>query len=299
MRQPDFLVIGAMKAGTTSLCRDMEASPSIFFPSVKEPHTLCLNEVLTPEGKARYAALFQNARPDQLCGEGSTGYTKLPTHTGVPERAYKVLGSDLKLIYIVREPVARAVSHHYHLYRAGDAPRAIGEAVRKIPTIVQFGKYAMQLEPWIEKFGRDHIHVVRFESYVRDRRGAVDSICRFLGVDVPPQEINPGAVFNSGEEQRLPPEPIKNIVRRITRSQWYKRNVHPRTPRWVREGLKAGFYQQAAPRPDAPPVEFVDLLLQHFRDDVERLREMLGEPDPFWDLDAVREERACAGASPA
>ena len=114
MTLPGFLVVGAMKAGTTSLYRDLPTNPSVFMPIDKEPNNLLSDDVRTPQGLDDYARHFQRAGADQLCGEASTAYTMLPRHTGVPERALEVLGPDCRIIYLVREPVARIVSHHQH-----------------------------------------------------------------------------------------------------------------------------------------------------------------------------------------
>lgn len=288
MRLPDFLVIGAMKAGTTSLCRDLEANPRIFFPTVKEPHTLVFDDVLTSEGKHRYAALFQKALPTQKCGEGSTGYTKLPFHQGVPARAKRLLGDDLRLIYIVREPISRAISQHYHMYRAGDAPLDFGDAVRSIRMIVDCGRYAMQLEPWLDAFGRENISVVKFEDYIQDRSRTISSLYTFLDVDPIPLGSDTTTVHNAGEEQLLPPRSLRDVTRRVTRSQWYKRNIHPRTPQWVRDRIKSIFYNKAGERPKMPTVDAVDFLIERFQDDVEKLRVLLGEQDVLWELDKIR-----------
>jgi len=288
MRLPDFLVIGAMKAGTTSLCRDLESQPGIFFPSVKEPHTLCLDDVLGHEGVRRYASLFRDADADALCAEGSTGYTKLPTHKGVVDRARRVLGKDLKLIYIVREPISRSISHHYHEYRAGDAPRDFMSALRRDPMLAFVSKYAMQLRPWIDAFGLEQVYVIKFEDYVWNRVETVAATCRFLGVNPTPLIPTDQHVHNSGEQTLLPPVGISNLVRKITRSQWYKRNVHPRTPHWVRDRFKKTLYRPAAARPDPPSLDAVDFLLERLDRDWERLPAMLGSSRPFWDVDSER-----------
>ena len=297
MRFPDFLVIGAMKAGTTSLCRDLESHPSIFFPSVKEPHTLCLDEVLTPEGKQKYAALFGQARSDQVCGEGSTGYSKLPTHQGVVARAKQAVGDELKLVYIVREPVARAVSHHYHMYRGGDAPCDFYEALRSIPAIVDVSRYALQVEPWLEAYGQERVRVVKFEDYVQNRSEVVASVWRFLGVKPCAGAIEEAQVCNAGEEQLVPPRGIRDLVRKVTRSQWYKRAVHPRTPRWVRERIKGGFYQKVPERPGLPSAEAIDYVLDRLRGEPERLAKLIGKPEPFWDMERVRQHYIDAQAA--
>lgn len=290
MRLPDFLVIGAMKAGTTSLCSDLETHPEIFIPSVKEPHTLCLNSVLQPEGLKKYAALFRGATDSQICGEGSTGYSKLPSHGGVPERAIRVLRKDLKLIYIVRDPVSRALSHHYHLYRTGGAPAGFLEAVRTIPAITDISRYSMQLEPWIERYGRDQLLVVRFEDYVQYRDQTLAEVFSFLGVAPDGGGSVEGKIHNAGEETLLPPIRFGNLSRRITRSQWYKRVVHPRTPPWIRNRLKSAVYRPAPERPAPPPLEAIDYLIDQLREDWLRLPELLGREEQLWSIDAIRDK---------
>ena len=91
MRLPDFLIVGAQKAGTTSLYFDLLKNPAVFMPSDKELGNLLDDDVCTPPGRAAYAKRFRRARPDQLCGEATTSYTKLPDHPGVSDRARRVL----------------------------------------------------------------------------------------------------------------------------------------------------------------------------------------------------------------
>ena len=98
MTLPHFLIIGGMKCGSTTLYRDLLTHPRVFFPIDKEPCNLCDDRVLTDAGRAEYEALFKRARPDQLCAEASTDYTKLPDRPGVAARALRVLGPELKLI---------------------------------------------------------------------------------------------------------------------------------------------------------------------------------------------------------
>ena len=78
VRLPGFLIIGAMKAGTTTLYHDLLTNPQVFFPLDKEPGNLASHDVLGEDGRGRYASIFKTARPDQICGEASTTYTKLP-----------------------------------------------------------------------------------------------------------------------------------------------------------------------------------------------------------------------------
>lgn len=187
-------MIGAMKCGTTTLYGDLLGSPDIFMPHVKEPCNLIRNDMYTADGLASYERLFVDAKPGQLAGEASTLYAALPDFADVPERVHRTIGPDLKLIYVVRDPVARIVSHYQHMVSMGpqiDVPKgaldSIDAAVQQIPRLVDWSRYAMQLQAWLEWFKPEQIRIVQFERYIADRAGTTEAICRFLGVRPPPK----------------------------------------------------------------------------------------------------------------
>jgi hypothetical protein len=153
-RLPDFLIIGAMKAGTTTLYHDLMRHPRIFLPEVKEPDALLSDNIFTSRNLRKYAQFFHPASLDQLCGEASTTYTKRPTFEGVADRALRLLGENLKLIYIVRNPLQRTLSHHRFLYQLGLMEKDINRVIRSDPTLIDYSRYAMQIEPWLATFGR-------------------------------------------------------------------------------------------------------------------------------------------------
>src|SRR5262245_21769816 len=125
-----FLVIGAMKAGTTSLFNDLAQNPAIYIPE-KEPAYLTRYNI--PDAVAAYRKLFDSARADQIVGEASTGYSMLPRFKGVPERARACLGPDVSILYLVRNPILRTLSHHYHTMSYGAAHRDPAIALRDDP----------------------------------------------------------------------------------------------------------------------------------------------------------------------
>ena len=284
MRFPNFLIIGAMKSGTTSLCEDLATHPQIYIPPAKEPHNLVSDEVLSPSGKKEYAALFRQASADQICGEASTGYTQLPTYSGVAQRTKALLGDDVRLIYIMRDPIARALSHHYHLVRGGDASTNFAEAIQTHPELIDFSCYGRQLEPWVATFGREPICAITMESYLERRDETLQKLQAFLGVE-PQANIAPTQWRNQGETQRTAPGPLKRILRSVTYSQWYKRAVQPVVPRWLREGVKARLYRPAAARPVPPAPEVLARLVEHLRADAALLDRLLGDDRPRWDLE--------------
>lgn len=290
MRLPDFLIIGAMKSGTTTLFHDLLANPAIFFPADKEPNNLTSDEVLTPRGRTAYQHLYRAAGDEQVCGDASTAYSKLPDRPGVAERALQVLGPDTKIIYLVREPVARTVSQHKQELAAGEVDANIDRAVRACPRLVDFSRYAMQITPWIEAFGAPHVRIVRFEDYVADRRGVVTDLSGFLGIPVGTENIDTHRVYNPGTNMWL----RSGTLWRLTRSGLYRRFVRPWLSRQTRARLRDSLLRRA-PSSEAPPsLTTVDHILDRVRDDVVRLQRLAGWEQPPWDLAAVRERYAAA-----
>jgi len=291
MRLPDFLVIGAMKAGTTSLCWDLANHPGIFIPTVKEPHTLCIDDVTTERGKEKYARLFSNVAPGQLCGEGSTGYTKLPVIKNIPERARKVLGKDLKVIYIIREPVARALSHHYHLCRAGNS-WTFEEALKEDQLVTTCSKYGMQLAPWVDTFGLSNAHVIRFEDYVEDKDAVIGQLLNFLNVATKANDTDESRVMNTGEGQRVPPDWLRDSTlfrkwTRFKRGQLYKRAIRPYLPDSLLGRAKKLVFNPPPERPALPPISVIRDYIEQLREDQELLCSLIKASKPIWNLDEV------------
>jgi hypothetical protein len=285
MRLPDFLIIGAMKSGTTTLYNDLLLNPRIFMPVDKEPHNLTSDAVLTPEGRAAYAALFAPARPDQLCGEASTGYTKRPTFEGVAPRARALLGPSLKLVYVVREPVSRAISHHYHDFSwnaiHGDADRALRES----PEFTDYSRYAYQLEPWLDTFGQNNVLVIIFEEYVKDRRGTVERVSRFLGVEPALDAIDAEKVHNKGDRRPV----HKGVLTLINQSWVYRRVLRHLIPVWFRHFLYRTVFPKAPDRPAPPTDQTVQQMRATLDPDAARLAELLGRTGPIWPATHARE----------
>ena len=234
MRCPDFLLIGAMKAGTTSLFDDLNANRRVFFPSVKEPGNLMSDYTLTEEGQGEYAALFAECGEDDVAGEASTYYTMLPEHQGVPRRARKVLSDGAKLIYIVREPVARTLSHHRHSVYWWNADPEIGDAIRNDARIVNYGRYATQIRPWVDEFGVERLLVIRFEDYIVDRKATVGTVLSFLGVSSDQVETAVGDGSNRSDEIRV----ANRAARGFVQGRFYQRRIRPLLGEGIREAGK-------------------------------------------------------------
>jgi hypothetical protein len=273
-----FLVIGAMKAGTTSLFNDLVKNPAIHLPE-KEPSYLTRYSVA--EARAAYARLFHAARGDQLVGDASTGYSMIPRYTGVPERAAACFGSEVRILYLVRNPIHRALSHHYHALSYGEAHPDPSIALRNDPNFLAVSRYAIQLEPWLAVFPHDQIRVIVAEEYYAARRKTIAEICGFLSVACTAEME--GAWDNRGEDRRVG---RWNIVRR---SRWYRRHLAPRIPGALRAGATKLFLRAGPPRPHPPSLDCLEELREALIPDTEVLTRLMGRAVPPWDLtDTVR-----------
>lgn len=280
---PDFLIIGAMKAGTTTLHRDLSLHPSIFLPEHKEPNALASDAIFSDRGLKLYKTLFARAKLNQLCGEASTAYAKLPDVRDVPKRALQVLGSDVKVIYMVREPLRRAISHHYHDYGFGLVGPNINEAIREHPRYINYSRYAFQITPWIEAFGREQVGIWRFEDYISNKLNVVKEICQFLGVDKNLARVNERLALNVSSDKSVPTPVWRHLV---LESLWYTHYVKPCLPWRFRQWLASSLWPNAPPAPMPLSDDYGNYVRSVIKEDMDQLRRIMGLTEPVWPIES-------------
>ena len=291
MRLPDFLIVGAQKAGTTTLFFDLVTQPNVYEPTIKEPASLVGDKILTEAGLREYAALFESARADQLVCEASTQYTKTPQLSGAVDRARTVFGErfpSLRVIYIVREPISRIRSHHHHEYTGGSVGPDINRAVREHAMFVDWTRYATQITPWIDALGRDRVLLVQFERYMSARREGAAEVARFLGFEADTSRIDPDRAENASANKPT----HTALTSAMTGNALYRRVVRPFLPYRLRDRLRRRLMAQAPPRPDPPTPETVAWLRERLGDEPERIGRLMGLEGSPW----PRPEGAVAGA---
>jgi sulfotransferase family protein len=237
-RKPNLFLIGAMKSGTTYLRKLLNAHPDIYMCEPDEPSYFVDPRHLKtvyPEmwecglwrSEKRYLDLFRPAGDAPILGEASTNYTKLPLVPGVPERI-AAFNPEARFIYLLRDPVERAISHYWHMVRHHAEHRPIAEAIRRDPQFVVVSHYAMQLRPFLEWFGRDRVLVLIHERLVADPAAVMGGVYRWLAVDsaaadlsvfVEPENVAPEVVSMpgwSGVPRRLRQAlPLKSAMARL------------------------------------------------------------------------------------
>ena len=274
-RDRHFVVIGAQKCGTTTLDEDLRDHPGIWLAE-KDRASLLDCDGTTAQARACYWEAFERAPVEAMTGEVTTFYSKLPLHDAVtPARR---IFDTLKVVYIVRDPVQRVISHHRHRYAEGRAPADIGSAIRQIPALIHHSRYAMQLEPWVRAFGMESIHVIRFEDYLNDREGAVGSLHEFLGLR---RHLlsNSDVALNTADIRRVP----TGGWRQLQRSWAYRSLVRPLVPINARRRILRQVLPKPTGSPPKPEAAILRRLVEELQPEVERLAMTLGT-ESWWDL---------------
>jgi hypothetical protein len=234
-----------------------------------------------------YAKSYRSASEEQLLGEVSTAYSMLPESEGVAERAHELL-PEAKIIYVVRDPIKRALSHHQHMINwsgDGQMDADINLAIDSHPEIVNYSCYAMQLEPWVKEFGKSNILIIRFEDYVSRRSETLEIVFQFLGVTSAGVPIHDSGL-NRGETRRY----AGRFVFQVYKSKFFRNILKPLTPVFLKKMLRRVLLRKTR-RATIPPTNLtVDKILERVQDDALKLQEFLGSEKPIWDLEASRND---------
>lgn len=183
MTRPDFVIIGAMKSGTTTLYAQLAQQDGVFMSPLKEPNYFSDDENFS-RGSGWYSDLFKDAAPNDLKGEASTHYTKLPTYPDTIDRMAAALETP-RLVYVVRDPVTRALSHYVHGFSQREIHCDLLTALTEHPELIDYGRYGMQIEPFIERFGAESVLLTSLERLKADPQGEFSRIGRHIGAKDP------------------------------------------------------------------------------------------------------------------
>lgn len=184
MIRPTFIVIGAAKAGTTSLSKLLGQHPQICFSNPKEPRFFSHDENYT-RGWDWYQGCFPGAEKAIAVGEGSVHYSMQELFPQTAARIARDL-PEVRLIYIVRHPMDRIASH-YRMYHKGrpDYP-SLNALVRKPdlwPNFIGASRYWQQIQAYRALFPDEQIRVLFFEEFFQNPEQSAGSLFDFLGVD--------------------------------------------------------------------------------------------------------------------
>ena len=285
MPLPNFLIIGAKKAATTSLHNYLKQHPDIFMSRIKEPryfafdpenseHVSKVPQTYPITTLDQYSQLFDKVSTEKAIGESSPNYLR----SKFAANKIKHTLHAPKLIVCLRNPVDRAYSNYIMNVRECVESRLILEAFNESESWVQGGLYYDDVKRYIDLFGRDSIKIVLFEELVRKPTNVVKDIFRFLNVDenfVPDMSVK----YNLGG---MPKNKLLDSIYQV-----YKRNrklkllVRPYLP----NKLRSAWVKQKNRNINRPPslTGAVAIPMQRFyEDDVLKLQDLVGINLAVW-----------------
>ena len=240
-RQPDFMIIGAMKSGTTTLYGYLGRHSRIFMCHPKEPMFFSRQYA---KGLDWYFSLFSGAGEDQICGEASTCYSRWPFFGDVAARIHAAV-PDSKFIYVMRHPVERAYSHYRHEAEERQAPGSgdfisFEQALEQLPEIFQTGLYRLQIEKFLEYFPRDRLLPVFFEDLTRNPGPLLEDVQRFLGLEPEDRVLESEIVANTFGSRMVTREvqAFRDSVRRAPAVSAMLNRIPPGLRPWIRAGFR-------------------------------------------------------------
>jgi hypothetical protein len=272
MTLPNFLIIGAAKAGTTSLYHYLRQHPDVYLSPVKEPRYYWLEGLTEGNVQVRtreaYEKLFAGRRNERAIGEASPQYLNSPT---APDRIAADL-PDVKLIVSLRNPAERAYSSYMGRIRGATETRPIERALCRGSHHVEASFYHPQLSRFFSRFPRNRIKVILFDDLLVDARAVVRDLFEWL--EVADFDVDVSTLHNQGGVPRSVP-----INTAFLKTMRFLRGLVPTLYEFnVTERLQRPFLRKAGPM----PMELRRQLLELYRDDVLRTGELIGKDLVHW-----------------
>ncbi len=285
MIKPNFFLVGAPRCGTTSMYLYLKQHPEIYLSLLKEPIFFGSDQTRQPLAVAdeeEYLSLFAAAGDAPAIGEGSVFY--LMSKRAAAEIEH--FSPAAKILIMLRNPAGMMQSLHALYLRTGNEDIAdFGEALEaqpdrarglRMPPGVYFPEgllyhqvadYVPQVERYLDRFGRERVHVTIFDDLKTDPAGTYRAVLQFLGVD-------PG--FQAEFDSRRGSELVRGAALRQLRDA---------TPD-VRRKVKTGKRAHMGPKPSVSP-DLRARLNREFRPAVEALGSLLGRDLSSWYAEAA------------
>lgn len=271
---PDFVVIGAFKAGSTSFHHYFSQHPDVFMTKVKDPTYFAFdpnNKVHVERSRlkslvsdrAEYEALFDEARADQLKGEVSPYYL----HSPLAPQKMKEIVPAIKMVACLRNPVERAYSHYQMMLRSGVETKSPEKAFSDNAFWVKTSLYADEIQRYRQIFSHEQIKFVLFDDLIADPQALMSELFTFIGVR---------SSFNVNAEYKFNPGGIPKspwLHHGLIALKWIPM-LRSYTPAFIRSRL-AQIRDKNLKSTEKLSVDVQKQWLRYYQDDILRVQDIL------------------------
>jgi len=284
----NFICIGAQKAGTTTLSDILSAHPDICIPPIKETKFFLFDQDYQ-KGKSFYDQYFSNYRTQSAVGEFDPDYLLFPY---TAERIAETLGTDIKILVVLRNPADRAYSHYLMTKRKGLEPHDFEAALqaeasrkedlktRKIFAYIERGMYGTQIAQFLKVFPAENFLFLVFEEdFIKNRQGTVEKVQAFLGVPFKALDVD----LHSNEAG----EPINDSLNELVRKpNFAKRILKTILPfKAIRKWMRKAFISQNMQKVSSPKLseeQRRELIADYFIQDIHLTEKLTGRDLSLW-----------------
>lgn len=309
MKRVDFFIIGAAKAGTTSLYNYLQEHPDIYFSPVKEPNYFAtdininqFSEIyrkntfldleryfkqkplqflqLTYVRKAsQYEQLFHQMKSEKIAGEASTSYM---VSAEAAQNIYHH-NPEAKIIAVLRNPAERAFSHYLMALRYGHVKGPFRKVLEKdmkqhekgigiSEMFIEFGQYATQLRRYFSWFPERQIKVILFDELEGHTNMVVQDVLKFL--EMKPIDIKADEQFNAS---KIPSYPrLNKLITELGIKSILKYSFDKRRLEWLKKIMMTSGDNKILSKADR------SFLSEVYKEEIESLSEMIGRDLTHW-----------------
>ena len=287
---PNFLCVGAQKAGTTTLYEILKQHPDIFLPQkIKETKFFVYEEKYAKGVQWYEKEFFRELKSQRAVGEVDPA---MMYEEKSAQRIFDTLGKGVKLIFIFRNPVARAYSHYLMSQRKGFDDLSFDEAIAKeserliIAPEKKFnfsyfsrGLYAQQVERFLKLFPSENFLSLVFEDdFIKNRKATFDKIQDFLGVNRAELNLD----IRSNEAAATKNKAIHDLTRKKNPIRSALGKLLPKSARRSAQQFLAGKNNESIQNPKLDPRREQELIQQYFIEDIHQLEKMIERNLSTW-----------------
>lgn len=283
---PNFFIVGAPKAGTTSLYEYLKNIPEIFMSSIKEPNffsenTISENYPITIiRKKLEYLSLFDKVQNEKIIGESSTSYLSDPE---TPHKIHKI-NPNSRILISLRDPVERAFSHYLMHKRTTWLTSSLHEELQNSISKkfnhnqhrlkLEHGLYFNDIRRYQEIFGKNQVTILIFEEFIKNKKESIEKVLKFLGIN---HDVNYLETKSHNPYRGIRGERIINY---LNTNNTRKRIIQKIIPINVRRSLREKIFTKQQSKPEMAPSDR-EVLINYYREDVEKLQNFLGRKLPW------------------
>jgi hypothetical protein len=303
---PNFFIIGAARAGTTTLYEYLRRAPQVYLPSIKEPRYFLARSInddiygrVAIGSTENYLRLFANNSDATAIGEGT------PEYLYHDSAAHKIREKvpHAKIIITLRNPINRAFSHYLllktllnikysfdHMLKSEWANRKyhLAKSLRS-PGIIECGFYSHGVSKYLELFGSDKIKIIIFEEWTKDTLNTINEIVEFLGVNYNFDDSITTRKDNASRNYSRTNAFLSSV---LNKSPFLSKIIYLRLPAFARDLLRNINNMQLSVRSSSSsssPNELMsnetrELIRDIYSKDVKELEKILGRRLPWQDF---------------